>query len=91
MKKLWLLPAGLLVLLVTPVLVFAVIPGSWLIPPLESTASTLLGRQVSIDGLELELLSTTPAVTLVDLRFEDDSGNPLVRVGQANVAIDASK
>ena len=91
MKKRWLLPAGLLVLLVTPVLVFAVIPGSLLVPPLESTASTLLGRPVSIGGLELELLSTTPGATLVDFSVEDDSGNPLARVGQANVAIDAGE
>lgn len=90
MKKLGLLLTGLLVLLVTPIVLLVMVPGSWLIPPLESAASSSLGRTVSIGGLKLELLSRNPAATFTDVDIADDSGSPLLRVKQAHVAVDAS-
>ena len=90
MKKRWFLPFGVLVLLLTPIVLLVIVPGSWLIPLLESTASSQLGRAVTIAGLNLELLSRTPAATLADIHIADDSGSRLVSVEQAHFAIDAS-
>ncbi len=90
MKKRWLLSAGLLLLLLTPLLLL-ILPGSWFIGRIENIASTQLGMEVRIGGLELDLLSSTPAAAFSEVSIDDDSGSPLISVGKASVAIDAVK
>lgn len=78
-----------MVLLMAVILLLAVLPGTWLVPRLERAASDLLGSDVAIGGLELDLLKSTPSAHVSNVRIADDSGKQLLHLEQATASLDA--
>lgn len=83
MKKLILVPFLVIILLVLCILLLALMPGKWLIPPLETTSSKLLGAEVRIGSLDKKLFSRIPSVTLSEVSVADSKGEELLDVQYA--------
>jgi len=87
MKLVLKIVAGLVLLVLLAVVVLVLTPTRWIADRLETTGSDLLGAEISIGSLSLDLLNGTPSVELKNLKIEDTEGSPLMDAGATNVSV----